>query len=57
MAEEDKRKSQAEVKKQQMRDEIQKLRDHFHNLKAKNAGLDSYFQLSFDDLNIDDEYL
>jgi hypothetical protein len=40
-----------------MRDEIQKLREMFQSLKAKNEGLDDYFQLRFEDLNIDDEYL
>ena len=56
LAEEDKRKREAEQVKEEMRQNITKLRESFEIIKKSNSELDSFLKLEFKDFNIDDEY-
>lgn len=56
LAEEDKRKKEAEQVKEEMRKSINTLRESFEAIKTSNSELDSFLKLEFKDFNIDDEY-
>jgi WD40 repeat protein len=57
LAEEDKRKREAEQVKYEMRENIRILRESYEAIKKSDADLDSFLKLEFKDFNIDDEYL
>lgn len=56
LAEEDKRKREAEQVKYEMRENIRVLRESYEAIKKTDADLDSFLKLEFKDFNIDDEY-
>jgi WD40 repeat protein len=56
LAEEDKRKREAEQVKYEMRESIRTLRESYEAIKKSDAELDSFLKLDFKDFNIDDEY-
>lgn len=56
LAEEDKRKREAEQVKYEMRESIRTLRESFEAIKKSDAELDAFLKLEFKDFNIDDEY-
>lgn len=56
LAEEDRRKSIAEEKKRQLREDVGALREEFEGIKKYDGELDKYYRLEFKDFNLDEEY-